>query len=114
VTDLAPLFVVATIAVIALLLQAAANRRHQAQISALLATGAAERYSEARQRWDLNTRISSPEVVRTAPPAPPAEAPPIEILQALQVLKPEPATAADEPPEDFDESFLVGTGPDGA
>lgn len=104
------LLVVAAIAVVALLLQAAANRRHQAQINAIFAAVASERQAQARERWDLNTRITSPEVVRAAPPAPPADAPPLEVLQALGVVPPSlPEPPLD--PDDVDESFLVGTGP---
>jgi hypothetical protein len=108
--DLIPLFVVAVVSCAAMAATLIAQGRHSAQVNALLAAAAAERYSLARERWDLNTRISSPEVVRAAPPAPPSDAPPAEVLQALNALRP---VAADEDDEDLDvdESFLVGTGP---
>lgn len=109
---LVPLFVVAAVACVAMVLCFVLQRSHSQQINALLAAAASERYAQARERWDLNTRISSPEVVRAAPPAPPADMPPAEVLQALNVLQAVPAI--EEEDEDLDESFLVGTGPDGA
>lgn len=101
---------IALFALAALALQHFSHRGHQQQINALLGAAAAERYALARERWDLATRISSPEVVRAAPPAAPADAPPLEVLQALGVVPPTPEPAPADP-EDFDESFLVGTGP---
>jgi hypothetical protein len=104
-----PLFVVAFVACVAMVLLVVLQGRHQSQLNALLAAVAAERYAERRERWDLNTRITAPEVVRAAPPAPPADAPPEEILKALQVLKPQVTPASDD---EFDESWRVGTGPE--
>jgi hypothetical protein len=101
---------VVIIAALAMLLLDRAHRRHQEQVNAMVAVHAADRQRDARERWDLNTRLTAPEVVRAAPPAPPADAPPLEVLQALSVVQPAPPDApADE--DDFDESFLVGTGP---
>lgn len=106
---LVPLFVVAAVAVAAMVMCFRLQSGHAAQVNALLAQAASERYAQARERWDLATRITSPEVVRAAPPAPPADMPPVEVLQALNILRPE--VEDDEDEADVDESFLVGTGP---
>ena len=109
---MSPLVVVVLFAALALLVQAAANRDHRRQVSALVGAAASERYALARERHDLANRITSPEVVRAAPPAPPADAPPLEVLQALGVVPPTTQVDDGEPdPDDFDESFLVGRGP---
>jgi hypothetical protein len=106
-----PLIVVAVVAIVAMALNTLQQERNARHTSALLAAMAAERYAWARERWDLNTRITAPEVVRAAPPAPPADAPPLEVLQALNVVRPAPVDGAKVDPDDVDESFLVGTGP---
>lgn len=109
---MSPLVVVVLLAALALALQAISNHAHQRQVSALVGAAASERYALARERHDLANRITSPEVVRAAPPAPPADAPPLEVLQALGVVPPIPQVDAEEnDPDDFDEGFLVGTGP---
>lgn len=66
------LVAVAVVAVAAILAMLESQRRHAAQIDRLLAAGAAQNHAWAKERWELNTRIQSPEVVRVAPPAPPA------------------------------------------
>ena len=107
-----PLVVVALLAVAVLILQALTHREHRLQVNALVGQAASERYALARERWDLANRISSPEVVRAAPPAPPSDAPPLEVLQSLGVVPPLQQASDDaDDPDDLDESFLVGTGP---
>lgn len=89
------LVAVVLVAVAALAAQLHLAARHAAHTDALLARGDAERYAWARERWELNTRLQSPELVRMAPPAPPAQ--------------PGGADVEDDEDEGVDESHLVGT-----
>jgi hypothetical protein len=106
-----PLVVVALLALAMLALQHFTHRAQVKQTNILLGTFAAERTALARERWDLATRITAPELVRAQPPAPPSETPPLEVLAALGVVPPALIPDAPADPDDFDESFLVGTGP---
>jgi hypothetical protein len=63
--------VLAAIFLVALVLQHFRDQRHNWQIEQILARQDAERYAWARERWELNTRVQSPEVMRVAPVAPP-------------------------------------------
>ncbi|HEU4975279.1 MAG TPA: hypothetical protein VFT50_09335 [Baekduia sp.] len=71
---------------------------HRRHIQHLLAAQDAERWSWQRERWELMTRLQSPEIARYAPPPPPAAPgrPGVE----------QPPLPFDEEP---DESNLIGT-----
>lgn len=69
-------------------------------IQHLLAAQDAERWSWSRERWDLVTRCTSPEVSRYAPPPPP----PPPLPTGRGPAEPVPHTPDAEPP---DESHLL-------
>lgn len=113
--ELVPLFIVAAVACVAIVAMLTLQDRHANQLSHLLAHAASRESAAASERWSLATRIQSPELVRTAPPAPPVTPSPEEVLRTLGMLQPsvpEPF-GDDEPvdPDDVDETYLVGTGP---
>jgi hypothetical protein len=109
---LIPLLLVAVLACVAIVAILALSDRHANQTSHLLAHMAQQHASWARERWELNTRIQAGPGVATVLPQP-AAPDPVELLQTLGMLQPTvPGEEGDLDPDDVDESFLVGTGPE--
>jgi hypothetical protein len=79
------------------------RRDARRQTQHLLGAQDAERWAWSRERWDLMTRLQSPEAVRYAPPPPP----PAPTAPSTQ--RPAEAPPHQEPDLEPDESHLVGT-----
>lgn len=95
--------VILAVVLLALLAAGVADRvEHRRTVQHMLAAQDGERWSWARERWDLVTRLQSPEVARYAPPPPP---PPPHAPSTQRPAEPLPFDDDDEP----DESHLVGT-----
>jgi hypothetical protein len=103
-----PLLVVAGVAVVAIVAVLVQQDRHATQVSHLLAHMAAEQHTQARERWDLNTRIQAPTVAAHLPQ--PAQDP-AQVLRTLGLMQ-DVAGPPDNDDLDVDESYLVGTGPE--
>jgi Tfp pilus assembly protein PilX len=111
VIELVALGLVALIAVVAIVAILTQADRHSNQTSRLLAHMAAQHATWARERWELNTRISAQNAGAHAPIAAPATPNPQEVLQTLGLLQPSVPDPDDVDDEDVDDSHLVGTGP---
>jgi hypothetical protein len=77
---------------------------HRRHVEYMMTAQAAERHTWERERWDLQTRLSSPELVRTMPLPPPTA--PVPQAPGGRMPEPLPPELVDDEP---DESDLVGT-----
>lgn len=110
--DIAPLLVVAFVAVAAVVAILRQQDRNANQVSHLLAHMAQQQATHARERFELCTRIQAPQVAAAGMVAQPAMPDPQEVLATLGLLQPGvPEPDVDDDEDDVDESFLVGTGP---
>ena len=87
-TELAPLLVVAFVAIAAIAAILRQQDRNANQVSHLLAHMAQQQTAHARERFELCTRVQSPQIAAAGMVAQPAMPDSQEILATLGVLQP--------------------------